>query len=550
MEFSLLSCLTHFSNFVFSAAQSTPTHLSSLLTGNQRSTCSVHWHKGVVLATCGPRQTGTEPLASNQQLSCSTRPLSLLTVAEACQPSLLASASKPTHTPQTGDWRSSKRSSCSTIEAMCETDRPRKGVLSFRIPLPHIPNVLAWRPRIGRPRRRTVDGFASATVASLSDPSSLLSSAATAVTATSTTSQMCTQQHNPHPSSTPSATAPTPSKVPIRPLSDVFAGALARAASQGTIHPLDTLKVRLQTRKPPSMVVVQGLSSPIQGALPLPTGLSKFGKLVPPMMLGAPPPLDPRAMSKTVVSLYRGVIGAASGAGIAIGAYFAFYGAACNCITRARPDMSPSAVAFVSGGIAAAGSSFVKVPLAVCIRSVQAGIYPNFFAAAKSIVGSAGVRGLFTGYLPTVLEDVPDMAIKFAAYESLRQLHSKAVGGRVASVQEDFAMGAFSGALAAAATTPLDVIKTNMMCMAASRPTMGAVAAKVYATGGAAGFMRGVGARSLSNGINSAVFFVFFEAIRNSIKAHDLAKQQQLQLDFAAHPITGPPSPPQGRASK
>ncbi|MEW5310044.1 MAG: hypothetical protein WDW38_001876 [Sanguina aurantia] len=423
---------------------------------------------------------------------------------------------------------SSKRSSSSTspttttttttIELMCETDRPRKGVLPFRIPLPHFPNVLAWRPRIGRPRRRN-DGYASAGAATLA----------------STTAQMCTQQQ--HSPSSPT-TSPPVSKVPIRPLSDVFAGALARAASQGTIHPLDTLKVRLQTRKP-SMAVTQGLASPVTGQLPLPAGLSKIGKLVPPM-LSTPPPLDPRAMTATVASLYRGVVGAASGAGIAIGAYFAFYGAACNCITRARPDMSPSAVAFVSGGIAAAGSSFVKVPLAVCIRSVQAGIYPNFFAAGKSIISSAGVRGLFTGYLPTVLEDVPDMAIKFAAYESLRSLHSKAVGGRVASVQEDFVMGAFSGALAAAATTPLDVIKTNMMCAAASRPTMGAVAAKVYASGGAAGFMRGVGARSLSNGINSAVFFVFFEAIRNHIKAQDLAKQQQQLLAFAALPMTGP----------
>jgi solute carrier family 25 S-adenosylmethionine transporter 26 len=64
------------------------------------------------------------------------------------------------------------------------------------------------------------------------------------------------------------------------------------------------------------------------------------------------------------------VFGAASGAGIAIGAYFAFYGAACNLLST-RTDMPSSGVAFVSGGIAAVGSSFVKVPLAVCIRSVQ-----------------------------------------------------------------------------------------------------------------------------------------------------------------------------------
>lgn len=54
------------------------------------------------------------------------------------------------------------------------------------------------------------------------------------------------------------------------------------------------------------------------------------------------------------------------------------------------------------------------------------------------------------------------------------QVHAKCHKGRVATPQEDFAMGAVAGAAAAAATTPLDVIKTNMMCNAASRPSMAA----------------------------------------------------------------------------
>lgn len=53
-------------------------------------------------------------------------------------------------------------------------------------------------------------------------------------------------------------------------------------------------------------------------------------------------------------------------------------------------------IAFVSGAAAAVGSGVVKVPIAVCIRSVQAGVYPDVFAAARSIVKAAGPRGLFT----------------------------------------------------------------------------------------------------------------------------------------------------------
>lgn len=352
----------------------------------------------------------------------------------------------------------------------------------FRIPLP---NPLSWRPPLPgfgrRQKKHKGSGFASTSVATISDATMASSSAASATL--------------------PPAAAP---KVALKPASDVFAGALARAASQSTIHPLDTLKVRLQTAGRTG----GGAGPPKVVRMAPPPGLSKIGQLVPPPAGGAvvlaplAPAFDGRAALAGIASLYRGVVGAASGAGIAIGAYFAFYGVACNALAR-HTDLPPTSIAFVGGGIAAVGSSFVKVPLAVCIRSVQAGVYPNFFAAGRSIIAAAGVRGLFTGYAPTVLEDVPDMAIKFAAYESMRQVHRTVYNGRPATVPEDFAMGATAGALAAAATTPLDVIKTNMMCNAASRPTMMGAASLVLQQGGPAALFRGVGARALSNGINS-----------------------------------------------
>jgi len=293
------------------------------------------------------------------------------------------------------------------------------------------------------------------------------------------------------------AAAPKSSQSKDKPLTDVVAGALARAGSQASIHPLDTLKVRMQVGK-----VNPG---PSRGVHVHAAGV-QAGSL----------PAHAKHVASEVASLYKGVFGAASGAGIIIGSYFAFY-TNTKILLRTYTDLSESSVAFFSGATAAVGSSVVKVPLAVCIRSVQAGVYPNVFNAASTITSKAGVQGLFTGFLPTLLEDVPDMAVKFTVYESLRTLFVR-LRGEQPRVVEDLAMGGLAGAAAAAATTPLDVVKTRMMCSASSKPTILKAAKSVLAEGkGWQGFFTGMGPRALSNGLNSAVFFCFFEAIRRMI---------------------------------
>lgn len=311
---------------------------------------------------------------------------------------------------------------------------------------------------------------------------------------------------------------PPPPQPDGKPAHDVVAGAMARAASQSTIHPLDTMKVRMQAGHASSKVArVRTQRAASSAALKLQRNLVE------------------------VRGLYKGVVGAATGAGIIIGTYFAFYSTTKRML-RERTTLGDGATAFVAGAAAALGSSVVKVPLAVCIRSVQAGVYKNVGHAARSIVAAAGVRGLFTGFVPTILEDVPDMAVKFAVYEMMRKAHTRLSGGRPAHVAEDLLMGGFAGAAAAAATTPLDVVKTVMMCTASSRPTLAGAARSVMREGkGVAPFFRGVGPRALSNGLNSAIFFCFFEAIRQSMIQRQAAATAAAAAEAAA---------PRGRGAK
>ena len=312
----------------------------------------------------------------------------------------------------------------------------------------------------------------------------------------------------------------------VFPVTDVVAGATARAASQSTIHPLDTIKVRMQAALKGNVAKVSSTAAPVS------TG--KYGIGATAAVAGK----SPRAMAVAtgavlgkvggeVSSLYRGVFGAAGGAGLAIGAYFAFYGAAKKML-ETNTQYSVSTVAFIAGGVGALGSSIVKVPAAVCIRSVQANVYPNVIVAARSITRAAGPRGMFTGYLPTLLEDVPDMAVKFAAYETMRTMHRRVTGMKPedSHAAADISMGLIAGAVAAGATTPLDVVKTRMMCNASQRPSFAGAIAGVWrdsppGMGRAKTFFTGVGPRAFSNGINSAIFFCFFEQLRVVFKQQD-----------------------------
>lgn len=274
---------------------------------------------------------------------------------------------------------------------------------------------------------------------------------------------------------------------------DVVAGGAARAAAQATIHPLDTIKVRMQA----------------PNAKPLSEKARKLAQQ------------SLSSVARKTGSLYRGVWSAAGGAGLAIGAHFAFYGMAKNFIEESFPGMSLGMVAFAAGAIGAAGASVVKVPAAVCIRSVQARVYPNALCAAVRICKAAGPRGLYTGFLPTLLEDVPDTAVKFAMYEVLQSLVRKTTK-KDSNQAQDAVIGGVAGAFAAASTTPLDVIKTRMMVSASCRPSMLSSCTEILAERrGITPFLSGMGPRAVSSFINSAVFFAFFECLRRSFAANE-----------------------------
>ena len=62
-------------------------------------------------------------------------------------------------------------------------------------------------------------------------------------------------------------------------------------------------------------------------------------------------------------------------------------------------------------------SALVRVPTDTLKHRVQAYLHQDIFEAARTICKSSGVRGLYRGFWPTLMRDVPEIAIQFTLYE-------------------------------------------------------------------------------------------------------------------------------------
>jgi solute carrier family 25 (mitochondrial S-adenosylmethionine transporter), member 26 len=122
---------------------------------------------------------------------------------------------------------------------------------------------------------------------------------------------------------------------------------------------------------------------------------------------------------------------------------------------------------------AAAGdvsSSTVRVPFEVVKQRLQSGINKTSAQAVRAIFAQQGVRGFFTGYSSLVLRELPFDAIQFPLYELLKlQWAKRSSKGQIETWQSSLC-GSAAGGVAAAVTTPLDVVKTRLMTQVAPGP--------------------------------------------------------------------------------
>jgi solute carrier family 25 S-adenosylmethionine transporter 26 len=111
-------------------------------------------------------------------------------------------------------------------------------------------------------------------------------------------------------------------------------------------------------------------------------------------------------------------------------------------------------------------SCIVRVPTEVVKQRAQAMAEHSSLSAFKEILEAKNesvFRGLYRGFGITVMREVPFTMIQFPLYEAMKRWQAKRMGKVKANVFEAAVCGCISGGIAAALTTPLDVLKTRIM---------------------------------------------------------------------------------------
>ncbi|XP_035442485.1 mitoferrin isoform X1 [Spodoptera frugiperda] len=263
------------------------------------------------------------------------------------------------------------------------------------------------------------------------------------------------------------------------------AGAIAGVMEHCIMYPLDSVKTRMQSLRNANnssisetfrhMVKKEGLLRPIRG------------------------------MSAVVM-----------GAGPAHACFFATYEYCKHSLAQLTRHRHDHITHGLSGCIASLVHDAVSNPAEVVKQRMQMlhSPYRGVWECARHVYRSEGARAFYRSYGTQVAMNVPFQALHFATYEACQARLNPA---RAYDPLAHALAGAAGGALAAAATTPLDVCKTvlNTQERAARADGLLDAAATVLRASGPRGFFKGVQARVLYQMPAAAICWLTYETFKH-----------------------------------
>ncbi|XP_024543930.1 calcium-binding mitochondrial carrier protein SCaMC-1-A [Selaginella moellendorffii] len=239
-------------------------------------------------------------------------------------------------------------------------------------------------------------------------------------------------------------------------LKSALAGGLACALSTSLLHPLDTLKTRVQA-----------------------SSTLSFSELI------------SNIPNIGIKGLYRGsapaIIGQFSSHGLRTG----IFEASKLLLINVAPNVSELQVQSLASFCSTFLGTAIRIPCEVLKQRLQAGLYDNVGVAIAGTLRKDGWKGFFRGTGATLCREVPFYVAGMMIYEEAKKVVQNVIKRELAP-WEVIAIGGLSGGLAAVFTTPFDVMKTRMMTSPPGIPvTMSSVTVKIVSEEGLLALFKG-----------------------------------------------------------
>lgn len=139
--------------------------------------------------------------------------------------------------------------------------------------------------------------------------------------------------------------------------------------------------------------------------------------------------------------------------------------------------------------------------------------------AARGVMRTDGVKGLFRGCSATLLREVPGTVAWLGGYEAMKAIFSSYNGGSSElSIPQTIVAGGISGVFYWSIFFPADVVKTRMQVEKAStlhKMTFFSGLRQLYSEAGVRGLYRGYSLAIIRSFPSNAVLFTVFEGVRS-----------------------------------
>ncbi|CDZ97315.1 mitochondrial carrier [Phaffia rhodozyma] len=278
---------------------------------------------------------------------------------------------------------------------------------------------------------------------------------------------------------------------------NMAAGALAGISEHAVMFPIDSIKTRMQ--------ILPSVASASTAYNTLSSSIARV------------------SATEGLKTLWKGVNSVILGAGPAHAVYFGTYEIVKDLAGGNRPGHQFTATA-LGGAAATIASDALMNPFDVIKQRMQlrGSTYKNVGHAFRSVYKAEGISAFYVSYPTTLMMTVPFTAVQFTAYEYLKDTINPS--GSYSPGTHIIAGGA-AGAIAAAISTPLDVLKTLLQTRGTSaderiRKANGIFEAGriVWAREGLKGFSRGLAPRVVTYVPSNALSWLAYEGFKVFLK--------------------------------